>query len=217
MLHAPGVTTWQYTLLQLQVRPSSPPPFPLCPEPWSLPGVLTAPQTCNPGVSGFSLKALLPSLPSSPLALFTEGGAPGPEKPAPPPPHHQRLSGSLGVAPSQVNGVLPVLPLLFPVLWVLATACGEARVLAQMSKGSPSSLVRCSKASGQRVAGGREGTRAVQKEPKAGTGREGRPCPSNQEQRSSPRQPSTWAGTGQLHREIGPLQPEGLQARSCPP
>uniref|UniRef100_A0A8C3YLP2 Transmembrane protein 94 n=1 Tax=Catagonus wagneri TaxID=51154 RepID=A0A8C3YLP2_9CETA len=51
----------------------------------------------------------------------------------------------------QVNGVLPILPLLFPVLWVLATACGEARVLAQMSKGSPSSLVRCSEASGQRV------------------------------------------------------------------
>uniref|UniRef100_A0A8C3XCS9 Transmembrane protein 94 n=1 Tax=Catagonus wagneri TaxID=51154 RepID=A0A8C3XCS9_9CETA len=54
----------------------------------------------------------------------------------------------------QVNGVLPILPLLFPVLWVLATACGEARVLAQMSKGSPSSLVRCSEASGQRVARG---------------------------------------------------------------
>uniref|UniRef100_A0A452R343 Transmembrane protein 94 n=1 Tax=Ursus americanus TaxID=9643 RepID=A0A452R343_URSAM len=48
----------------------------------------------------------------------------------------------------QVNGVLPILPLLFPVLWVLATACGEARVLAQMSKASPSSLVGCSKASG---------------------------------------------------------------------
>uniref|UniRef100_A0A452EJ51 Transmembrane protein 94 n=1 Tax=Capra hircus TaxID=9925 RepID=A0A452EJ51_CAPHI len=44
----------------------------------------------------------------------------------------------------QVNGVLPILPLLFPVLWVLATACGEARVLAQMSKASPSSLVSCS-------------------------------------------------------------------------
>ncbi|XP_030151338.1 transmembrane protein 94 isoform X12 [Lynx canadensis] len=41
----------------------------------------------------------------------------------------------------QVNGVLPVLPLLFPALWVLATACGEARVLAQMSKASPSSLL----------------------------------------------------------------------------
>lgn len=46
----------------------------------------------------------------------------------------------------QVNGMLPILPLLFPVLWVLATACGEARVLAQMSKASPSSLVGCSKA-----------------------------------------------------------------------
>lgn len=49
---------------------------------------------------------------------------------------------------SQVNGVLPILPLLFPVLWVLATACGEARVLAQMSKASPSSLVGGPKASG---------------------------------------------------------------------
>lgn len=51
----------------------------------------------------------------------------------------------------QVNGVLPILPLLFPVLWVLATACGEARVLAQMSKASPSSLVGFSKASGDRA------------------------------------------------------------------
>lgn len=51
---------------------------------------------------------------------------------------------------SQVNGVLPILPLLFPVLWVLATACGEARVLAQMSKASPSSLVGFLKASGGR-------------------------------------------------------------------
>lgn len=42
----------------------------------------------------------------------------------------------------QVNGVLPILPLLFPVLWILATAFGEARVLAQMSKTSPTSLVR---------------------------------------------------------------------------
>ncbi|KAJ6660318.1 hypothetical protein lerEdw1_017741 [Lerista edwardsae] len=42
-----------------------------------------------------------------------------------------------------VNGVLPILPLLFPVLWILATAFGEARVLAQMSKTSPTSLVLC--------------------------------------------------------------------------
>lgn len=49
-----------------------------------------------------------------------------------------------------MNGVLPILPLLFPVLWVLATACGEARVLAQMSKASPSSLVGFLKASGGR-------------------------------------------------------------------
>lgn len=46
----------------------------------------------------------------------------------------------LGMA-LQVNGVLPILPLLFPVLWILATAFGEARVLAQMSKASPTSLV----------------------------------------------------------------------------
>ncbi|XP_069510906.1 transmembrane protein 94 isoform X3 [Ambystoma mexicanum] len=45
----------------------------------------------------------------------------------------------------QVNGVLPVLPLLFPVLWILVTALGEARVLAQMSKACPSALevIRC--------------------------------------------------------------------------
>lgn len=41
----------------------------------------------------------------------------------------------------QVNGVLPILPMLFPVLWILATAFGEARVLAQMSKASSTSLV----------------------------------------------------------------------------
>ncbi|XP_069510905.1 transmembrane protein 94 isoform X2 [Ambystoma mexicanum] len=41
----------------------------------------------------------------------------------------------------QVNGVLPVLPLLFPVLWILVTALGEARVLAQMSKACPSALI----------------------------------------------------------------------------
>lgn len=53
---------------------------------------------------------------------------------------------SWGMFTPQVNGMLPILPLLFPVLWVLATACGEARVLAQMSKASPSSLVGCSRA-----------------------------------------------------------------------
>ncbi|XP_053938904.1 transmembrane protein 94 isoform X2 [Cuculus canorus] len=41
----------------------------------------------------------------------------------------------------QVNGVLPILPLLFPVLWILATTFGEARVLAQMSKASSTSLL----------------------------------------------------------------------------
>ncbi|XP_053564982.1 transmembrane protein 94 isoform X2 [Bombina bombina] len=41
----------------------------------------------------------------------------------------------------QVNALLPVLPLLFPVMWILVTALGEARVLAQMSKIPPSALV----------------------------------------------------------------------------
>ncbi|XP_064423623.1 transmembrane protein 94 isoform X2 [Latimeria chalumnae] len=40
----------------------------------------------------------------------------------------------------QVNGVLPILPLLFPVMWILVTAYGEARVLAQFSKASPTGL-----------------------------------------------------------------------------
>ncbi|XP_064423625.1 transmembrane protein 94 isoform X4 [Latimeria chalumnae] len=41
----------------------------------------------------------------------------------------------------QVNGVLPILPLLFPVMWILVTAYGEARVLAQFSKASPTGLL----------------------------------------------------------------------------
>ncbi|XP_048466673.1 transmembrane protein 94 isoform X1 [Rhincodon typus] len=41
----------------------------------------------------------------------------------------------------QVNGVLPILPLLFPVVWVLVTAYGEARVLAQFSKAPPVGLL----------------------------------------------------------------------------
>ncbi|KAM9296341.1 transmembrane protein 94 [Gastrophryne carolinensis] len=41
----------------------------------------------------------------------------------------------------QVNAVLPVLPLLFPVMWILVTALCEARVLAQMSTTGPTSLV----------------------------------------------------------------------------
>ncbi|XP_068119528.1 endoplasmic reticulum magnesium-transporting P-type ATPase isoform X2 [Hyperolius riggenbachi] len=41
----------------------------------------------------------------------------------------------------QVNAVLPVLPLLFPVMWILVTALCEGRVLAQMSKTCPTSLV----------------------------------------------------------------------------
>uniref|UniRef100_A0A4W3GK90 Transmembrane protein 94 n=1 Tax=Callorhinchus milii TaxID=7868 RepID=A0A4W3GK90_CALMI len=41
----------------------------------------------------------------------------------------------------QVNGILPILPLLFPVMWVLVTAYGEARVLAQFSKAPPVGLL----------------------------------------------------------------------------
>ncbi|KAK1907013.1 Transmembrane protein 94, partial [Dissostichus eleginoides] len=40
----------------------------------------------------------------------------------------------------QVMGVLPVLPLLFPVMWVLLNAFGEARVLAEFSRASPAGL-----------------------------------------------------------------------------
>ncbi|KAM6963636.1 transmembrane protein 94 isoform 2-T2 [Tautogolabrus adspersus] len=45
----------------------------------------------------------------------------------------------------QVMGVLPVLPLLFPVMWVLLNAFGEARVLAEFSRASPAGLemLRC--------------------------------------------------------------------------
>lgn len=39
-------------------------------------------------------------------------------------------------------GVLPILPLLFPVMWVLLNAFGEARVLAEFSRASPAGLVR---------------------------------------------------------------------------
>ncbi|XP_049614468.1 endoplasmic reticulum magnesium-transporting P-type ATPase [Syngnathus scovelli] len=41
----------------------------------------------------------------------------------------------------QLMGVLPVLPLLFPVMWVLVNAFGEARVLAEFSHGSPAGLL----------------------------------------------------------------------------
>lgn len=91
---------------------------------------------------------------------------------------------------SQVNGVLPILPLLFPVLWVLATACGEARVLAQMSKASPSSLVGSSKASwGQ-----------YKKKQKSGAKRCWL-CPSEQVQRSSP--------------TLGPVHEQALGNSAC--
>ncbi|CAN0009770.1 unnamed protein product [Lampetra planeri] len=41
----------------------------------------------------------------------------------------------------QVNGVLPLLPLIFPGLWVLVNAYGEAKVLAQFSKAPPTPLL----------------------------------------------------------------------------
>lgn len=41
----------------------------------------------------------------------------------------------------QLMGVLPILPLLFPVMWVLVNAFGEARVLAEFSHVSPAGLV----------------------------------------------------------------------------
>uniref|UniRef100_A0A665X4I4 Cation-transporting P-type ATPase C-terminal domain-containing protein n=1 Tax=Echeneis naucrates TaxID=173247 RepID=A0A665X4I4_ECHNA len=41
----------------------------------------------------------------------------------------------------QVMGVLPILPLLFPVMWVLVNAFGAARVLAEFSRVSPAGLV----------------------------------------------------------------------------
>ncbi|XP_041938514.1 transmembrane protein 94 isoform X1 [Alosa sapidissima] len=41
----------------------------------------------------------------------------------------------------QMMGVLPILPLLFPVMWVLVNAYGEARVLAESSRNSPTGLL----------------------------------------------------------------------------
>lgn len=45
----------------------------------------------------------------------------------------------------QIMGVLPILPLLFPVLWVLVNAFGEAQVLSEFSRSSPAGLemLRC--------------------------------------------------------------------------
>lgn len=39
-------------------------------------------------------------------------------------------------------GMLPILPLLFPVMWVLLNSFGEAKVLAEFSRASPAGLVR---------------------------------------------------------------------------
>uniref|UniRef100_A0A3P8Z9Y8 Transmembrane protein 94 n=1 Tax=Esox lucius TaxID=8010 RepID=A0A3P8Z9Y8_ESOLU len=41
----------------------------------------------------------------------------------------------------QLMGVLPILPLLFPVMWVLVNAYGEASVLAESSRASPMGLL----------------------------------------------------------------------------
>ncbi|XP_063337806.1 transmembrane protein 94 isoform X1 [Pelmatolapia mariae] len=41
----------------------------------------------------------------------------------------------------QLMGVLPILPLLFPIMWVLVNAYGEARVLAEFSRVSPAGLL----------------------------------------------------------------------------
>lgn len=139
----------------------------LSPETGSPHGALTAPPTPSPGASQTSALERLLSFPAScllsPAVLVAQGRAPG---------------TSAGLALSQVNGVLPILPLLFPVLWVLATACGEARVLAQMSKASPSSLVSSSRASGR-------GCGTVQKEPKTGTERQRGLCPQQRGQKCS--------------------------------
>ncbi|CAF90400.1 unnamed protein product, partial [Tetraodon nigroviridis] len=41
----------------------------------------------------------------------------------------------------QLMGVLPILPLLFPVMWVLLNSFGEAKVLAEFSRASPAGLL----------------------------------------------------------------------------
>lgn len=140
MLSAPGATSWQYTLLQLQAGSalSSPLCFALTKGLSLLLPVaqsLSRPQLKNASVPFFPVLPLdscpLHSGAGRTVGLFSPSSSPRP------PTAPESLLGPL----FQVNGMLPILPLLFPVLWVLATACGEARVLAQMSKASPSSLV----------------------------------------------------------------------------
>ncbi|XP_038160448.1 transmembrane protein 94 isoform X1 [Cyprinodon tularosa] len=41
----------------------------------------------------------------------------------------------------QLMAILPILPLLFPVMWVLVNAFGEARVLSEFSRASPAGLL----------------------------------------------------------------------------
>uniref|UniRef100_A0A672N4M6 Transmembrane protein 94 n=1 Tax=Sinocyclocheilus grahami TaxID=75366 RepID=A0A672N4M6_SINGR len=42
----------------------------------------------------------------------------------------------------QMMAVLPILPLLFPVMWILVNAYGEARLLAESSRNSPTGLMK---------------------------------------------------------------------------
>lgn len=131
MFKAPGVTSWQYTLLQLQARVDLLPAVLLCRVLFCLvPPQLAESLFLSPGGGVWVGEGCVAGHPSPSSAIC--GGS--------------SLGSSGMFTPSQVNGMLPILPLLFPVLWVLATACGEARVLAQMSKASPSSLVGCSRA-----------------------------------------------------------------------
>ncbi|XP_036398079.1 transmembrane protein 94 isoform X2 [Megalops cyprinoides] len=54
---------------------------------------------------------------------------------------HNRLPGCFNFIQLQMMGVLPILPLLFPVMWVLVNAYGEARVLAESNRTSPTGLL----------------------------------------------------------------------------
>ncbi|XP_030630146.1 transmembrane protein 94 isoform X2 [Chanos chanos] len=49
--------------------------------------------------------------------------------------------GAFNFIQLQLMGVLPILPLLFPVMWILVNAYGEARVLAESSRNSPTGLL----------------------------------------------------------------------------
>uniref|UniRef100_A0A8C3AZA3 Transmembrane protein 94 n=1 Tax=Cyclopterus lumpus TaxID=8103 RepID=A0A8C3AZA3_CYCLU len=51
------------------------------------------------------------------------------------------IFASPGILTISPFSVLPILPLLFPVMWVLLNAFGEARVLAEFSRASPAGLL----------------------------------------------------------------------------